>query len=286
MDCSGTYTGNVAADANGQQWTFTFTATNAAGQSASATQTVTELAAPKPTAPSGAGQSPNWSGYAVPSSVLITAVSGEWTVPTLNCSATPNSGVGIWVGIGGYQWPTGGSSGTLLQTGVTADCVNGVQQNAGFFEEYPSSPNTDKVFIGFPVSAGDQIEASVFQGTTGAWETKVDDLSTGLSGVMVTGGGWGVSADGGNGTFLKQGSTAGLFYSGGYTAEWIVEDYARLGSLVPLADFGTVSFSNLGTSLSPWYLTANEALAIAHGGSVLATPSSPSGNGFSVSYTG
>lgn len=90
------------------------------------------------------------------------------------------------------------------------------------------------------------------------WETRVDDLTTGLSGVMVTGEGWGVFADAGNGTFPKQGSTAGLSYSGGYTAEWIVEDYSLNGSVVPFVDYGSVDFTGLTTSLSPWYLTANE----------------------------
>jgi len=285
VSCNGTYTATVAPSTTGQQWTFTFTAANSAGQSVSSTQTLTEQAPPpKPTPPAGAQQNTNWSGYIVPSSgALVTDVSGQWTVPTLDCSVTPNGGAAIWVGIGGYGWPTGGTSGTLLQTGVTTDCVNGVQQDAGWFEELP---NPSRDFAGFPVSPGDSIQASVFQGSSGAWETRIDDLTTGLSGVMVTGEGWGVSEDAGNGSFAEQGSTAGLSYSGGYTAEWIVEDYTQNGSLVPLADYGTVDFTDLKTSLASWYLTANEGWAIVQNGVVLSTPSSPSSDGFSVSYTG
>jgi hypothetical protein len=161
-----------------------------------------------------------------------------------------------------------------------------VQRNSGWFEEYPSTPNTLKNFLGFPVSPGDSIQASVYQGASGAWNTRVDDLTTGLSGVMVTGQGWGVFADGGNGTFTLQGSTAGLSYSGGYSAEWIVEDYSQNGSLVPFANYGRVDFSGLTTSLTPWYLTLNEGVAIAQNGVVISTPSAPANNGFSVSYTG
>ena len=283
VDCSGTYTVTLAPTTTEQQWTVTFAATNDAGQSASSTQTLIEQAAPIP----AWAESSIWSGYVVPSSsALITAVSGQWTVPTLNCAVTPNGGASIWVGIGGYGWPTGGTSGTLLQTGVRTDCLNGVPQYAGWFEEYPSMPNTSKDFLGFPVSPGDSIQASIFQGGSGAWETKVDDLTTGLSGVMVAGEGWGVTADTGDGSFREQGSTVGLSYSGGYTAEWIVEDYSLNDSAVPFADYGSVTFTGLTTSLSPWSLTTDEGLAMAQNGVVLSTPSQPSNDGFSVSYTG
>jgi hypothetical protein len=117
-------------------------------------------------------QSSNWSGYVVPSSALVTHVSGAWTVPTLECSVTPNGGVGTWAGIGGDGWPTGGKSLTLLHTGISATCVNGLPRYAGWCEEYPSIPNTSRYFSGFPVSPGDSIEASVFRSDTGAWETE------------------------------------------------------------------------------------------------------------------
>ncbi|MCL6095295.1 MAG: G1 family endopeptidase, partial [Actinobacteria bacterium] len=236
-------------------------------------------------------QSPNWSGYVVPSTILVTETSGEWTVPTLNCLATPNGTVGIWVGIGGVEWSNGSSSGALLQTGVTATCVDGAQQDFGWWEEFPMNPNELIPFSGFPVSPGDLIKASVYEAVSGAWVTRVDDLSTGLSGIMITGEGWGVYVDGSGSSFPEQGSTADVFYSGGYTAEWIVEDPASqvkpTDVLVPFADYGTVTFSDLTTSLSPWYLTSSEAVEIYQNGTVLSTPSVPPGNdGFSVSYTG
>jgi hypothetical protein len=281
VNCHGTYSATVPPSSTKQQWTFTFTATNSAGQSTSASQTLTEQPPPF-------RQSPNWSGYIVPStSSLITAVSGQWTVPTLNCSVTPNAQASIWVGIGGFLWPTGGTSGVLLQTGVDTDCVSGVQQDNGWFEAYPSNPNQPFVFSGFPVSPGDEIEASVYQWSNGAaWETCIENLTTGLSGLMVTGEAWGVTSGGCTASFAEQGSTAGLSYAGGYTAEWIVEDPGDVGSRPPLADYGTVSFSNLQTSLSPWYLTENEAVEMVQNGVVLSTPSLPSSDGFSVSYTG
>jgi hypothetical protein len=227
--------------------------------------------------------STNWSGYVVSSSQIFTEVSGTWTVPSLDCAVTPTAGAAIWVGIGGVDYPSGASSGVLLQTGVTTDCVDGVQQDTGWWEEYPSLPSVS--FASFTVSPGDTIQATVFEGS-GAWETRVDDLSTDLSGVMVTGEGWGVLTDGST-TFLAQGSTADLSYSGGYTAEWIVEDYALSGgALVPFADYGTVSFSGLTTNPAFGSLTRSDEVEMEQGGVVLSTPSAPSQGGFSVSYTG
>lgn len=232
---------------------------------------------------------PNWSGYVLPSGTQIfTEASGAWTVPTLDCAVTPNAGAATWVGIGGFGWSSGGSSGVLLQSGVTSSCVNGVQQDVGWWEEFPSNPNYGTQFTGFPVSPGDSIVASVDQTSSGAWQTRVDDLSTGLSGWMVTGQGWGVASDASNGAFTEQGSTSGLTYSGGYSAEWIVEDAesAQTGTLVPFADYGSVAFANLTTSLSSWSLTPSEAVQLVQGGVVLSSPSQPGSGTFSVSYTG
>ena len=272
VGCSGTYMASVPPGTTQRSWTFAFTATNAAGESTSASQTLTQLA------PAPAHTSTNWSGYVVPSGSLLTDVGGTWQVPKLDCSATPDSGVGTWLGLGG----AGAGSGTLLQTGVVSDCASGVQQDRAFWELLPAFAT---YFTGFTVYPGDTIEATVFETTTGAWETRVDDLTTGISGVMVTGEGWGVLPDGSS-TFPSQGSTVGLTYLGGYSAEWIVEDYDQNGSQVPFADYGTVTFTDLSTSLSSWSLTWSESIALVQSGTVLSTPAPPTGTGFSVSYTG
>ena len=247
----------------------------------SASQTLSEQGSSDTITPS-----PNWAGYVVPSTTqLITDASGEWTVPVLNCAVTPSASVGTWVGIGGASLPTGGSSGVLLQTGVGSQCVAGAQQNQGWWEEYPSSPNQAINFSSFPVAPGDVMKGEVFQTASGAWETLLDDTTTGLMGVMVTGQGWGVGPDSGS-TYSVQGSTSGLSYLGGYSAEWIVEDPSISGQQPPLADFGTVTFANLGTSLSSWSLTTDEAWEIVQNGALLATPGAPQADGFSVTYAG
>ena len=217
VSCVGATSATVVSNSVERQWTFTFTATNASGQSANSTQTL-EQAALTPSF----WHDTHWSGYAVPSDgALITDVSGEWTVPTVDCADTPNAYEATWVGTG-----ESGSAGDLLQTGTGDECVDGIQQAYAWWEEYPEViPSI--IFSYLQVSPGDSIEASVYRNATGQWVTRVDDLTMGLSGWMITGDAYGVGTDRG-GTFTTQGSTTSLTYSGGYTAEWIVEDPATV----------------------------------------------------------
>jgi hypothetical protein len=278
VNCNSSGTVQVPASQGARQWTVTFTVGNTAGQTASSVQILTQGGAGG-TSSGGFSTSNNWSGYAVGSASIVTEAGGSWTVPTLNCAVTPNGGVAIWVGIGGT------ASEVLLQTGTTSECVNGVQQNWAWTEEYPSNPNYSIPFKNFPVATGNTITATVGQTSSGSWQTRLDNLSAGASGVLVTGVGWGVLVDGQN-TFAEQGTATGLTYSGGTTAEWIVEDFTQNGSLTPLADFGTVGFSNLTTSSTDWSLASSDGIVLVdQNGVPLATPSQPTGNGFTVSYT-
>lgn len=233
-------------------------------------------------------QSQNWSGYILPNSASVfTDVSAQWIVPTLNCTDTSNGYTSIWVGTGGWPSANGGTSGALLQTGTNDTCVNGTQQDYGWWELWPNIPSAQR-FSGFPVSPGDSMEASVFQMPNGSWETLLTDLTTGLSAVMVTGEGWGV-AQANASTFTYQGTTTTLSYSGGYTAEWIVEDpgNATDGGYFPFANYGTITFTNLETNLSSGVLSGNDAVEMLNaGGFLLSVPGSVSNDGFTVTYTG
>ncbi|MGB9111837.1 MAG: G1 family glutamic endopeptidase [Acidimicrobiales bacterium] len=234
-------------------------------------------------------ESTNWSGYVVPSTQsVIDATSGTWTVPTLNCTDTPNASVSEWVGIGGVHWPGGGNSGALLQTGTEDRCVGGAQEDDAWWELYPSNPNASITFTNLDVSPGDEMQASVRKTTGGHWTTKIDDVTKGLAGVMLTGAGWGTAGDGsGSSTFSKAGTTAQLAYAGGYSAEWIVEDSGTtLTQLAPFANFGAVTFSDLATSLPTWALTPAEGVELVQNGVTLATPDTPNSGEFDVRYTG
>lgn len=278
VSCKGTTElAGIAANAaaSGKQWTITFEAKSSAGKIATATGTLTEQA-------QSISESENWSGYVVPSTSGMTEASGRFRVPTLNCAKTPDAIEAGWVGIGGAV-----GTEDLLQTGVASECVNGAQTNdAAWWELAPELPSVD--FTDLTVSAGDEIEASVSQQAGGAWMTRVDDLSTGISGEMITGDAYGTVVDSNPSAWrVEEGSTGDVSYTGGSTAEWIVEDPATSDdALVPFADYGTVAFSDLTTNLSTWSLTPSEELEIVQGDSVLSVPSAPSGKSFSVAFTG
>jgi Peptidase A4 family len=278
VPCNGA--GKLVLPANdtavGGQWKLTFTAKGSAGASAADHGTLTEDS-------TSVVQSTNWSGYVLPASTEVTIAAGTFTVPTLDCKQTPNAAEATWVGIGG----AGAGTGDLLQTGVESDCSGGVQtDNPAWWEEYPEVAGID--FSGMTVSPGDEIEASVYRpsGGTTIWETCVDDVTKGTAGVMLTGDGWGVTTGGCGGSFTNQGSTASLSYAGGTTAEWIVEDFSNGNSLVPFADYGTLTFSNLQTSLASWSLATAAPVEMVQSGSIVSLPSAPTADGFSVSYKG
>lgn len=279
VKCSGRLASVLPAADFGGRWTFTLRARNVKGKVVAVARR--KLAVRKPPF----GISPNWSGYIVPSSAPITAVSGQFTIPKLNCRHTRNAGEGIWAGIGGASL----SSPDLLQTGVRSDCFDGEQRNdAAWWEEFPEVPEID--FRSMAVSVGDSIEASVVQNPDGSWTTRVDDLTTGVSGVMTTGQSYGTVLDSSPTTWLQEeGSAAGISFAGGRTAEWIVEAFQSFGILVPLADFGSVVFTGLTTSLPAWGLTGDEQVGIGDSlGYLYAAPSGPdsSNHGFSITYTG
>lgn len=263
------------------------------GSSVTLTTNLTLYAVWLENAPSFTGSTtPNWVGYVLPSatnSAVFTYVSGEWTVPTLNCADTPNNRSATWVGTGGFGWATGGTSGVLLQTGTEDDCSGGVQSDTGWFEIYPSTPNTQETFKDFPVSPGDTLRAVIEINTDDEWTTVLENLTTGLQGVFSVGYEWDVATIANN-TLVGpiQGTATGTSYSGGDSAEWVVEDtgVAFSSSNYPFANFGTVTFSDLTTDLSSWTLPNSDAVEMAQGGVTLAVPGPVTNSSFTVTYTG
>jgi hypothetical protein len=192
--------------------------------------------------------------------------------------------VSEWVGIGGI----GGNSGNLLQTGVIETCSGGHQENQAWWEAVPSRYGSEP-FGDLVVLRGQRIEALVAKDPDGSWVTRIDNLSTGLSGVSVVGGSWQVVRDATGKPFgAVQGDDSGYRYAGGHSAEWIVEDpYAVTNQQFPLASYGSVTFTAIHADIGyPWQLQPSEAVEIAHRDAVISTPSPPLGDGFSVRYTG
>jgi hypothetical protein len=261
------------------RWTLTFRARDTDGRVAVVRRKLVLRAPPFPV-------SANWSGYVVPSESLVTEVSGRFTVPELDCSAGAHAGVSTWVGVGG----AGTAAGPLLQTGVRSVCISATQSvNVGWWAEFPKYPEVD--FDGTFLSSGESVGATVSRNADGSWTTRLDDLTSGISGVMTTEQSYGTVRDSDPSVWLdEQGSAAGAAYPGGRSVEWIVEDFQQADMpLIPLADFGSIAFTGLSTSLPSWGLTPRERVGIGDAdGNLWAAPTAPdgTGRGFAVRYTG
>jgi hypothetical protein len=191
--------------------------------------------------------SSNWAGYAATatsgSSLRFKSVSAHWVQPSVTCAGRP-AYAGFWVGLGGYRR----SANALEQIGTEADCSSSGGGNYyAWYELVPRGP----VMVSLTVHPGDTIAASV----TVAGRRVVlalRDLTTRAS------------------SLTRQRASAIDVSS----AEWIAEAPSLcLGEncrVLPLADFGSVSFSGASATTtngdsgaigaSSWSLSALELL--------------------------
>jgi hypothetical protein len=167
----------------------------------------------------GTVESTNWSGYAV-TGTSFTVAKGSWTVPSVDCSETPNTYAAFWVGIDGYN------SDSVEQTGTLTEC-NG--SSAIYYAWYEFYPNPSYEITSVPVSPGNVISASVtYSGSE--FTTTIKNVTTGKS-------------------YSKTARVRGADRS---SAEWIAEApcCTEDGGILPLADFGTAYFGQDYTGVS------------------------------------
>lgn len=216
--------------------------------------------------PTGPSTSTNWAGYAV-SGGTFTDVKGTWVEPAVTCPMFSSSYSAFWVGLGGFLG--GDDNGGLEQIGTDSDCHFGNPTYTAWYELLPdvSTP------IPVTISAGDTITAEVSTDLTSATLT-LTDVTTGE-------------------TFTTQQTPSVLDAT---SAEWIAEAPSEcLGTEhctpLPLANFGTVSFSGSSTTSNGHVGTISDATwtstSIQLGGRAgMAVPAAltPDGSGFSVAY--
>ena len=177
--------------------------------------------------------SSNWSGYAVTgSNGSVQDVRGSWTVPTVTCdSGTEYSS--FWVGIDGFN------SNTVEQIGTDADCHSGAPAYYAWFEFYPHPMFT---INNFGVQPGDFISAHVhYDQRSRQFTVTIQNARTSQS----------------FSTSTKVNSAQRS------SAEWIAEAPSSAGGILPLADFGIVSYAsdtatmNGATDPIGWFGTSN-----------------------------
>lgn len=238
-------------------------------------------------AAAAATTSSNWAGYAVTRpGGSFRKVTGNWTVPTVACTAGQPTYSASWVGLGGYDT----SSQALEQTGTESDCTaSGTAHYSAWYELVPDTSHS----VSLGVRPGDAMTATVtVTGTT--VRLRLIDRTRGTSITKVL--------------HAKVVDTK--------SAEWIVESPAVCASTTvsdqscsstALADFGTTGFTaaraittggHTGTisdaafkatsiTLSPVgrrRFAGTEAASGTAAGQANPGPLSATGGGFSVTY--
>jgi len=174
----------------------------------------------------------NWAGYAV-TGPSMSSVAGSWTQPTATCPKNQNQQAAFWVGIDGYS-PT---DPTVEQIGTDSDCTKATKRKPGgpdyyaWYQLYPQ-PAVVLSSSSYPVGPNDSISASVSV-TGSAYTLTVSD-----------GARWHFS------TSQRQQTTPQ-----NSSAEWIAEApsscTANRCKVLPLADFGSLSFSGASANGQP-----------------------------------
>jgi hypothetical protein len=215
----------------------------------------------------GPETSTNWSGYDATgkdNQTPFTSVSATWTVPEVS-TAPYNAYSSTWVGL------DGDGSNTVEQIGTDSDFINGQPSYYAWYEMYPKMPRNLKL----KVSPGDWISASVTattgkRGASFTLSLTVTDPKTKKSASYTT---------------TQRCPSAQL-----YSAEAIVEA-PWSGGVLPLADFGTVQFTDVAFNEKPISdFNHNAITMVTSDGAPKATPTgltaTSGGDGFSVTWKG
>ena len=165
------------------------------------------------------GTSSNWSGYAAYGAAgRFSSVAATWTQPTVSCTAQ-NGYSSYWVGLDGYN------TSTVEQLGTEGDCINGSPQYYAWYEMYPKR----SAFISsLTVTPGHTYSASVVAGVGGSFVLQLTDSTIGMSYT----------------------TPQRLNHAAVASAEAVVEAPSN-GKVLPLANFGTASFSGVKVNGQP-----------------------------------
>jgi len=206
-----------------------------------------------PAAPTSSTSS-NWSGYAA-SGGNFTSVTGTWNVP--NVSATTSGADATWVGIGGLN------TRDLIQAGTQATVSGGTVEYQAWIEMLPAASRA----VPLSVTAGDSVTVTLTQADASNWSIVIKNNTTG-------------------GRY----ATTVTYASSNSSAEWVQEAPSVGRGLVPLDDFGTLTFTGAsavrdGTKMDLRSLDARAITMVNSARQPLATPSAIASDGASFSVT-
>ncbi len=200
----------------------------------------------------------NWSGYAATSG-KYTSVTGTWTIPQVSSNGAPGVGA-TWVGIGGV------TSRDLIQAGTQeTDGGAGRVQYGAWVETLPQVSEP----VPFAVRPGDSVTVTITEQSANNWSIDFTNNTTG-----------------------KTYHTTKRYTSSHSSAEWVVEAPSSGNGVLPLDNFGNVSFTNAsatqdGQSVNLGQAKAQPITMLGNAGQKLAVPTGigSDGGSFSVSRT-
>jgi len=198
--------------------------------------------------------SSNWSGYSATGG-SYTSVTGTWTVPTV--SAATQGADAAWVGIGGID------TNDLIQAGTQATVSGGEVSYEAWIEMLPASSRP----VSLSVNPGDSVTVTITQKAAVDWTIALKNNTTG-----------------------QRYSTDVTYRSSNTSAEWVQEAPSAGRGVIPLDDFGTISFSGAtavrdGKTLDLKALGAQAITMINGARQPLAQPSTIGTDGQSFSVT-
>lgn len=158
--------------------------------------------------------STNWAGYAA-HSTKYTSVTSTWSEPSASCGSS-TSFASFWVGLDGY------ASNSVEQTGTLVECSGGSPHQFAWYEMFPAAP----VYFSNTLVAGDSMKATVSATSAGAFTLTLTDSTRGWSHTIHQ-------------------TNASLARS---SAEVIAEAPSSSSGVLPLANFGTVTFRSAGVN--------------------------------------
>jgi hypothetical protein len=194
--------------------------------------------------------STNWAGYSATGG-RFTKVSATWKQPTATCTAA-SAYSSFWVGL------DGDGTNTVEQIGTDADCSGGKPVYYAWYEMYPKFP----VNLSLTIRPGDTLSASVTTDGSGSFTLAIRDTTSGRSFTTVQ--------------KLRRAKLG--------SAEVIAEAPSS-GSVLPLANFGSVGFSAATVNGQPIGNFHPDRIDMVSGSITKATTSALSnGTAFSVAW--
>jgi hypothetical protein len=215
--------------------------------------------------------SENWSGYVLPkfqTKQHYTAAQATWTVPTVTYQGVPALSAS-WIGIGGFcktaKCKKGQVDKTLIQLGTAQQTVSSSETDYWAWYEMLPAASIPTTLV---VSPGDVITASLSCAgkCTGKqkWTLSMTDATTSQS--------W---------------SQVFTYKSPKLSVEVIEEAPTSVGGILPLADFGTETFSDITADSADVNLSEGDSLIMEdpQGQSSNVSVPSSAGDGFNACFS-